>query len=96
MSGILVKARFGGSEYDGLRGSLEQRDRAGSMGAIQGASGSVRLKVSDLTLPVPKPGDDIDIVEPQDTDWKTRTVLAVRYDQTGATVRIDYGEKYGG
>jgi hypothetical protein len=90
-----ISVRTGGREYDGLRTTTEGRDTAGGMGAIQGASGAVRLRVSELSLPYPAAGDAIEVKEQSGNDWQSRVVLSARYDQLGATVRLDYGEKYG-
>ena len=89
-----VRVRIGGNEYSGIRSSLEKRDRAGSMASIQGATGAVRLIVSQLIAPLPVSGTEIE-VEETPTEYVTRFVLAARYDQSGATVRLDYGDKYG-
>ena len=95
MSGANALVRHSGNEYTGLRSSVEFSDQPGSMGALQGAEGAVRLLVSDMTLPYPEAGDLITVKEPDSDSWKERRVIMPRYDQTGATVRLDYGERHG-
>jgi len=90
---VAVRHKESGATYSGIRSTLEANNVAGSMGAIQGADGAVRLIVDELTLPYPKAGD---IIEVQETsgDWLKRLVLTVRYDQARASMRIDYGAEY--
>ena len=95
MSGAAALVRHNGNEYTGLRSSVEFSDEPGSMGALQGADGAVRLLVSDLRKPYPEPGDIISVKEQDSDEWKERRVIMPRYDQTGATVRLDYGERHG-
>jgi len=90
LSGAAAVVRFGGREYTGVRASIEQSDRPGARGSLEGTTGAVRLLVSELGLPRPDAGDVIQIKEPISTGWESRRVLSARYDQVGATVRLDY------
>ena len=93
-AGVKVRHKESGAVYDGVRGSLESSMEVGSMGSIQGADGAVRLNVSELVMPHPEAGDLITVQEQGTGDEDVRVVLAVRYDQARATVRIDYGAEY--
>ena len=92
---VKVRHQDSGVVYSGVRSSLETTQTVGSMGSIQNADGAVRLMVSELKMPKPKAGDIIELVEQDDGDSAVRVILAVRYDQARATVRIDYGAQYG-
>lgn len=92
---VRVRHKESGAVYSGVRSSLEQNETVSSMGAIQGADGAVRLDVSELIMPHPKAGDIIELVEQDDGDTDVRVILAVRFDQARATVRVDYGAEYG-
>ena len=91
---VSIRHKDSGATYSGVRSTLEANNVAGSMGAIQGADGAVRLIVSELTQPYPKAGDIIEIQENMSGDWLKRLVLTVRYDQARASMRIDYGAEY--
>ena len=93
MSGANVTIRHANKEYTGTRTSLEGDETVSGMGAIQGATGAVRLVVSELRRDHPKAGDPIQVKD--DLEWQTRLIIGARYDQTRATLRIDYGERYG-
>jgi len=102
---VKIRHQDSGAVYSGVRSSLDVSQAISGMGAIQGgwgssgetqgAIGAVRLTVSELTVPHPKAGDIIEIVEQEGGDQSTRVILSARYDQARATVRIDYGEQYG-
>ena len=92
---VQIRHQDSGTVYSGVRSSLESTQEIGSMGAIQGATGAVRVMVSELTMPHPKAGDLIELVEQDGGDQSTRVILSVRLDQAHATMRIDYGEQYG-
>jgi len=94
LSGSNVSVRHEGHTYTGVRSSTEFSDQPGGMGSLQGASGAVRLDVSELNTPYPKAGDEIDVIEQDGSIWKERRVIMPRYDQTGGTVRIDYENRY--
>ena len=94
LSGSNVSVRHNGHTYTGVRSSVEYSDQPGGMGSLQGADGAIRLDVSELRKPYPEAGDEIDVKEPDGDDWKERRVVMPRYDQTGATVRLDYGERF--
>lgn len=87
--------RHNGSEYSGTRATSDYVDQYGNGGAIQGVTGAVRLLVSDLASPHPKAGDTISVVEPASDAAVDREVISARYDQAGATLRLDYGERHG-
>ena len=97
LSGATVGVRHNGNTYSGVRSSVEFSDQPGAMGALQGAEGAVRLLVSELKehKPLPKSGDIISIKEQDSDEWKERRIIMPRYDQVGATVRLDYGERDG-
>jgi len=100
---VKVRHQDSGAVYSGVRSSLDNSQTVSSMGAIQGATsgaiagaiGAVRLLVSEFIKPYPKSGDIIEIDDQDDGDQITRVILAVQYDQARATVRLDYGAKYG-
>ena len=92
-SGSLVQVRFQGSTYNGVKASVEFSEDPSSIASLQGASGAVRLLVSDLRNVVIDTGNVIEIKEPPSDKFVNRRVIMPRYDQTGATVRIDYEEK---
>jgi len=91
---ITVMHKESGATYTGVRSSLESSIEVGSMGAIQGADGAVRLIADELVMPYPESGDIITVREDDTQDEHVRVVLAVRFDQMRATVRIDYGAEY--
>ena len=95
LSGASVGVRHEGREYTGLRGSTEFSNKPGAMGAVEGADGAVRLCVSEMQRPYPDAGDAIEVQEQIGGEWQERRVILARFDQTGATVRIDYGERHG-
>ena len=95
LSGAVCAVRWRGSEVRGVRSAPDFVDAFTGGGAIQGVSGAVRLLVSEMTKPVPVAGDDLAIVEPGGTQPITRTAINVRYDQTGATMLVSYGERNG-
>jgi hypothetical protein len=95
LSGAAITVRWGGAEVSGIRSAPDFVDAFGMGGAIQGVSGAVRLCVSELVQPYPVAGDTIDVEEPQSTQAVTREVIHVRYDQTGATMLVSYGERHG-
>ena len=87
--------RHNGAEYSATRATADYVDAFGMGGAIQGVSGSVRLIVSELSEPLPKAGDLIGVVEAAGETSVDREILNVRYDQTGATMLVSYGERHG-
>ena len=95
VTGAVVVIRHEDREYTGVRTSLDQSESVSSMGAMQQASGAARLIVSELASDHPKAGDTIEVKEHAEGDWETRVVVDVTYDQTRATLRLDYGERYG-
>ena len=94
-AGAQTQVRIKGKTYTGLRVSLELLDDPEGIGALQEADSAVRLDVSDFKKPYPKAGDNIDVKEADSTDWKARRIGPVRYDQTGGTVILTYGERFG-
>jgi len=95
IGGATVTIRHNDREYSAVRTSLAQSESVSNMGALQQASGAARLLVRELTDEHPKSGDTIEIKEYTSDEWKTRVIVDATYDQTRATLRIDYGEKYG-
>ena len=89
-----ITMRFGDREYSGIRTTLENNESVNSLGAIEGATGAIRLIVSELADVHPKANDTIQVREDNSMDWESRTVLLMRYDQARATVRLDYGAEY--
>jgi len=89
-----VTIRHNGREYSGLRAALQTGEDLGRRNALQTATGAVRISVADLKRPHPQEGDPIQIQEAIDTTWIERSVTAMRFDQVGATVLIEYGAKY--
>lgn len=94
MPGCIVKVRFDGGVYRGIRGSLETQLEVANMGPIQNATGAVRLLFDELRAPRPKSGDLIEVFDKSIDEWIPRTVLTAREDATQATLRIDYGHQY--
>ena len=90
---VAVRHKQSGATYSGIPSTLEANNVVGSMGAIQGADGAVRLILSELIRPYPKAGDIIQVQE-ENGEWLKRLVLTVRYDQARASMRIDYGAEY--
>lgn len=95
VTGAVVTIRHEDSEYSCVRTSLNSDEMIGSLGALQGATGAVRIQTSILKRDHPKAGDVIDVKEWDGADWEVRVVIGARYDQMRATLRIDYGERYG-
>jgi len=95
VSGAGVSIRHEGKIYNGTRTSLDQAESLSKMGAHQQASGAVRLVVSELSKNHPKAGDTIEIKEQAGGNWLTRVIVDATYDQVRASLRIDYGERYG-
>jgi len=93
-AGAVVGVRFGGREVQGIRSSTEQSDRPGAMGSLEGVDGAVRVLVSELPQPHPKQGDAFQIKEPTAAAWQSRRVALGRYDQVGATLRLDYVDEH--
>jgi hypothetical protein len=92
-SGALVDVRHGGNVYRGIGGSIESSDQPGNMASFQGAAGSVRLLASEIKEPGIGPSDLIEVRRIGADAWKEYRVIMPRYDQTGATVRLDYEER---
>lgn len=93
--GATTTLRHNGNEYSGTRASQSYSDQYDGGGAIQGAAGSVRLLVSELSEPYPVAGDQITVLESASADYVAREILDIRYDQTGATMLVTYGERNG-
>ena len=89
-----IMIRHEDREYSGIRTTLESKESVNSLGAIEGATGAIRLIVSELAEVHPKANDTIQISEDDSLEWENRTVLLMRYDQARATVRLDYGAEY--
>ena len=95
LTGATVTVRHNNRTYSGVRTSLDQSETLSGMGALQGATGAVRLSVDELAIDHPKAGDTLEIKEQAGGVWLTRVIVGARYDQVRATLRIDYGERYG-
>ena len=93
LAGSLVQVRFQGNTYNGVKASVEFSEDPSSIASLQGASGAVRLLVSELKNLVMEAGNVIEIKEPPSDKFVNVRIIMPRYDQTGATVRIDYEEK---
>ena len=89
-----ITIRYEDREYRGIRTTLENNESVNSLGAIEGATGAIRLIVSELAKSHPKANDTIQVREDNLMEWENRTVLVMRYDQARATVRLDYGAEY--
>ena len=90
-----VLVRHNGNQYNATTASVEYADTPGSMGAIQGADGACRLLVADLSKPIMASGDKVQIKTAMDTTFQDRRIVLTRPDQTGTTLRIDYGVEHG-
>ena len=90
-----VSVRHSGHVYSATAASVEYSDRPGGMGAIQGADGAFRLVVSELHEPKPEPGDPVQVKTEMDSAYQDRRIITARPDQTGATLRVDYGVEHG-
>jgi hypothetical protein len=95
VTGAVVTIRHEEREYTCVRTSLNSDEMIGSLGALQGATGAVRLDTSILPEDHPKAGDTVEIKEWTGAEWDVRVIIGARYDQMRATLRIDYGERYG-
>ena len=95
LDGAEVVIRHDNKEYTGVRTSLDGSETVSNLGARKNASGAVRLIVSEMPKGHPKAGDTIDVKEQSGGEWLTRVVLDATYEQMRATLRLDYGEKYG-
>ena len=95
VTGAVVVIRHEDREYSCVRTSLNSDEMIGSLGALQGATGAVRIETNILTKDHPKAGDKISVKEWDGAEWEVRVIIGARYDQVRATLRIDYGERYG-
>ena len=94
-AGAQVSIRHKGSVFAGLRTTLTQEESLSAYGSHQKATGAVRLAVDELKQVHPIAGDLIEIKEAGAGEWLTRVIVVPRYDQMRATVKLEYGEKYG-
>ena len=83
-----------GRDYTGLRAVLQSGEDLSHRGVLSTASGGIRQNVADLKEPFPKLGDEIQLPEQNADRQVTRSITALRYDQIGAMVMIEYGAQY--
>jgi hypothetical protein len=88
-------ARHNGREYTFPASSSEVTYDGAGFVMFEGAMGAIRLKVSELQKPYPKPGDDIEVKDVLSGDWETFSALDVTPQNNGATLRINYGKNHG-
>jgi len=69
-------------------------DGAG-MVMVEGATGAVRILVSEMNLEFPKAGDDLQIKDPITTLWDDYTILDASTENAGVTMLVQYGGRYG-
>lgn len=87
--------RHSGRSYTCPASSTEATYDGNGFVMFEGATGAIRLKVSELQKPYPKTGDDIEIKDVLNGDWETFTALDVSPQNNGATLRINYGKNHG-
>lgn len=92
-AGANVLLRYQGNTYTGIKASIETSEEPGAIAGLEGADGAVRLLVSEMKKVVLEAGNVVEIKEPPDDAFTERRIATPRYDQTGATVRIDYGAR---
>jgi hypothetical protein len=88
----VVDVALGGETVKGIRANLTGEQLLSMRGAHPSFAGAVRVLQKDFSGPMPKAGDRIRITE-GDADVD-RIVLSASQDQSRATVRIDYGDKW--
>jgi hypothetical protein len=92
---VMVRHIEGGNVYPMLRGSVSATEGL-TLGLAQtGASGLLRVNTAKLKQPWPKSGDMIELMERGQSMEEKRQVTETRPDQTGATLRLLYGGRYG-
>jgi len=91
-----VSVRHGGRVFVGIIGSMTSEQMAMSGGTVlDSADGLVRVLVSDLGSVHPEAGDEIEVHDTRTKQWLHRVIKQARYDQTGATILLLYGARYG-
>ena len=93
LSASQVRLRFRGREYVGVRSTVSSAEEVSGRGALQSAEGAVRLCVPELALPNPESGEQVEVNVAG--AWKSYMIVRVTYDQARATLRLEYGARYG-
>jgi len=85
------QVRYNGHSYTCPAASSESAFEGDAFAIVEGATGALRLKTSELRKPLPETGKPIDVKNTVSGDWESYTILAITQQQAGATFRIQYG-----
>ena len=88
--------RIDGRKILGTKVSLEGGETLHSQGALKTVRGAVRVIVDELPQGRPEKGQQIEVQEEPGAPWEIRAITSTDYDELRATLRLNYGERYGG
>ena len=94
MAEAIVDMRFDDKEYSGIGGIIEQEQHSNENGTIFQTLGYVRLIISELPNRLPQSGDVVQVKDANNIEWVARVLTIVRKDEAGASIRVEYGERY--
>lgn len=93
LGGAVVRCRHSGAEYQGTRTALAIGVDIGPQGRglRKTQQAAIRLLMSEVVNDI-EIGEQIEILE--SGEWNSYVIRSLRYDNTGATVLIEYGERF--